>query len=362
MAARDKQILERAIAEGLLTKDQATALARLRHRRKERDGMAPPVEKLAVEQNLLTAEQAQKLADHYEGFSEKRTIAGYRLLEKIGSGSMGTVYKAVQLSLDRVVAIKMLSPHLGRNTDYVERFLREARAVARLNHPNVISGIDVGEADGFRYFVMEYASGLSVQKILDRGGSLDPKRVSRIAAQIARALQHAHEAGLVHRDVKPDNILVTKDGVAKLCDLGLAKDRPEGETRSLGTPNYISPEQAEGITEVDIRSDLYSLGATLFHMLTGEVLFSGTAQMVMARHLTEPPRKPSALDPEIPVEWDVIVGKLLEKKPAARYQTPEDLGHALETLGDERKVARAEPKAPARSSGPAPARRRRRRR
>jgi serine/threonine-protein kinase len=179
MSSTAKQILERAIAQKLLTEEQALELARLRHARKGRDGVAPAVEELAVEKGYLSAEAAHRLRQEQEGFDLDREIGGYRIIEKVGSGTMGTVYKAKQVSLDRVVAIKVLSPHLSRKRDYVEQFLREARAVARLNHPNVISGIDVGEHEGVRYFVMEYAQGLTVGEILKRGGAMDESRVPR---------------------------------------------------------------------------------------------------------------------------------------------------------------------------------------
>ena len=335
MPSRDKEILERAIQQKLATKEHAIQLARLRHKQKEELGpkKATAIEDLGVQQGLWTRDQARQLRDEQRGFADERTIGGYRLLEKIGSGSMGSVYTAMQLSLDRVVAVKVLAPHLAHDPEYVERFLREARAVARLTHPNVISGIDAGEADGLRYFVMEYAAGHTVKALLERGGALDPARVQKIGLQIARALRHAHEAGLVHRDVKPDNILVTKDGQAKLCDLGLAKDRPEGGGRSLGTPDYISPEQAEAITEVDIRADLYSLGATLYHMLTGRTPFTGSAQLVMAKHLTEVPTPPSEIDAGIDPALEAVVTRLMEKDRDDRYQTPDDLIVALEGLG-----------------------------
>ncbi|MHC4817754.1 MAG: serine/threonine-protein kinase, partial [Planctomycetota bacterium] len=295
MSSAAKQILERAIAQGLITAEQAVELGRMRHQRKEPGGAAPPVEDLAVEKGYLTMRQAERLRTEQEGFDLKREIAGYseiagyKLIEKIGAGTMGVVYKAKQVSLDRVVAIKILSPRHSRKADYVELFLREARAVARLNHPNVISGIDVGDEDGVRYFVMELASGQPIGQLLLRGGALDEERVLPIAVQITRALDHAHEAGLVHRDVKPDNILVTKNGTAKLCDYGLAKTKPE-KGRPLGTPNYISPEQARGDSTVDIRSDLYSFGATLYHMLTGRPPFDGNAKVVMVKHLSEEPK------------------------------------------------------------------------
>ncbi len=344
MGSAAKQILERALASGLLTKEQATEIARLRHQRRDQ-GRDASVEDLAVEKGYLTAEQGKRLRVEQEKFETEREIGGYRLIEKIGAGTMGTVYKAKQISLDRVVAIKILSPHLAHKGDYAERFLREARSVARLNHPNVISGIDVGEADGVRYFVMEYASGVTVGSLLARGGAMEESRVLRVAVQIARALDHAHEAGLVHRDVKPDNILLTKDGIAKLCDLGLAKDRPE-EGVSLGTPNYISPEQAKGLRDVDIRSDLYSFGATLYHMATGQPPFSGNAKVVMVKHLSEKPRSPRELEPDLSEAFDSIILRLLQKEPIDRFATPKELIGAFDAIEQARREQGRAPEAP----------------
>jgi serine/threonine-protein kinase len=349
MGSTAKQILERAMARGLLTKDQATELARLRHRRKEETGLAPAVEDVAVERGYLTPEQAKDLRVAQEQFDVDRRIGGYELIEKIGSGTMGTVYRAMQLSLDRVVAIKVLSPHLAHKKDFADRFLREARAVAKLNHPNVISGIDVGEVGGVRYFVMEYASGVTVGQLLERGGAMDETRVARIAMQIARALDHAHEKGLVHRDVKPDNILLTKDGVAKLCDLGLAKDRPEAGV-SMGTPHYVSPEQAKGDRDVDIRADLYSFGATLYHMLSGRTPFSGSAKVVMVKHLSEEPPALREVEPDVSETMAAIVHTLLRKDPKDRFDTPAHLIEALESCEEGRKRAAAAPATPVRAA------------
>jgi len=240
---------------------------------------------------------------------------------------MGTVYKARQLSLDRDVAIKVLSPELADDPAYVERFLREAKAVARLNHPNIISGIDVGDANGVKYFVMEYVDGTTVASLLRRGGSMDEERSLLIAQQICRALDHAYKNGLVHRDLKPENILITREGVAKLCDLGLAKledHAAAGETvHRMGTPDYNSPEQARGEAGVDIRSDLYGLGATLYHMFTGHPPFEATTPaLVMTKHLTELPKPPRQRDPTVSPLGEVIVLKLLQKRREDRYQTP----------------------------------------
>ena len=342
-----KQLLQHAVASGLLTQDQAGALYKLRHGRSDIG-----VEELAVQKGFLTAEQAKRLRVEMEKHDVPREIGGYRIIEKVGAGAMATVYRAKQLSLDRVVAMKVMHPALADKQNYVDRFEREAHAVARLNHPNVISGIDRGIQDEIHYFVMEFASGTTVGHLVERGGAMDESRVAAIAIQIARALEHAHEAGLVHRDVKPDNILLTKDGIAKLCDLGLAKDRPE-EGKSLGTPNYISPEQAKGV-DVDIRSDLYSFGATLYHMLAGSPPFAGNAKVVMVKHLSEQPQSLRDIDPDISAEMEHIVMKLMAKDPADRYQSPKhligDLEHYVQV------VKQAESSPPVRSR---PRRRRR---
>ncbi|MFQ5843777.1 MAG: serine/threonine-protein kinase [Planctomycetota bacterium] len=279
-------------------------------------------------------------------------IGGYELKKTIGSGTLGTVYRALQLSLDRPVAIKILSPGLARDEEYVQRFHREARTVARLNHPNVISGIDVGEDGGYRYFVMELVAGLTIRHIVERGGPMDESRVAHIAQQISRALDHGHQLDLVHRDVKPENIIVTNDGVAKLCDLGLAKDRPE-EGRSLGTPAYISPEQARGLQDVDIRSDLYSLGASMYHMLAGRVPFEGTPPVVMTLHASEDPVPLRRIDPEVSADMEAIVARLMQKDRGARFQTPAELTGALDGYRHKRRR---------RTKGPSPRRVARRRR
>ena len=347
MTSNARQFLDRAIANGLLTKEQATELGRLRHAHTDRDGQPLPVDELAIEEGYLTVEQAKRIRVAQEKFEIKREFGGYRLIEQIAAGSMGTVYRGRQLSLDRVVAIKILNPQLARKAQYVERFLREARAVAKLNHPNVISGIDVGEEEGLRYFVMEYAAGTTAGSLLQRGGALDETRVVRIAIQIARALQHAHEAGLVHRDVKPDNILITKDGIAKLCDLGLAKDRPESGT-ALGTPAYISPEQARGTEDVDIRADLYSFGCTLYHMLAGVPPFSGNSKVVMIAHLSDEATPLTELDPDISPELSGIVERLMAKNPDERYASPLQLLGELEAFEEGRRTESTRPQTPQR--------------
>ena len=262
---------------------------------------------------------------------QKRILAGYELLTRLGRGSMGAVFLARQVSLDRKVAIKVLSPRLSKNEDYVRRFLREAQAAARLNHTNIISAIDVGDTGKYKYFVMEYAEGPTVADLLDRGGAIDEKRAFGIVLQVAQALGHAHQSGFVHRDVKPANIILTPSGTAKLCDLGLAKEIEEGsgdtqEGQTLGTPDYISPEQARGDMDIDIRTDIYSLGVTLFHMVTGEVPFKGpNPAVVMTKHLTEGVPDARAVNPAVSPQAAQVIRRMMAKNRIERHQSPETL-------------------------------------
>ena len=259
-------------------------------------------------------------------------IPGYVLEEWLGEGTMGAVYKAKQISLDRTVAVKVLTPYLAKNERYLKRFQREARAVAKLNHPNVVSGIDVGESKGCRFFVMEYVEGPTLLQMLEQEGRLDAMSATRIILQVAKALDHAHKAGLVHRDVKPANIIVTTKGnVAKLCDLGLAKEVAEGgadtgDGRAMGTPFYISPEQARGDPTIDIRSDLYSLGATYYHAVCGRPPFGGpTPAVIMAKHLTEQLVPVRQVIPAVPPGVAAAIERAMKKSRADRYQAPEEM-------------------------------------
>jgi eukaryotic-like serine/threonine-protein kinase len=266
-------------------------------------------------------------------------IPGYVLEEWLGEGTMGAVYRAKQISLDRTVAVKVLTPHLAKNERYLKRFQREARAVAKLNHPNVVSGIDVGESKGCRFFVMEYVEGPTLLQLLEKEGRLESMAATRIVLQVARALDHAYKAGLVHRDVKPANIIVmTKGSVAKLCDLGLAKDMGEGgadtgDGRAMGTPFYISPEQARGDPTIDIRSDIYSLGATYYHAVCGRPPYVGpTPAVIMAKHLTEPLVLVKQIVPTVPPGVAAVIERALKKSRADRFQAPDEMITELEDV------------------------------
>jgi serine/threonine-protein kinase len=234
----------------------------------------------------------------------------------------------------RMVAVKILSPSNSSNADFRDRFEREARAVARLNHPNIVMGIDAGHADGVYYFAMEFVDGETLgQYLRRRGGKLSEKEALTYIRQIALALKHAHENNLLHRDVKPDNILIDRQrGEAKLADLGLARDREANSSggatapgAAVGTPFYMSPEQARG-KALSPATDFYALGGTLFHLLTGRIPFTGaTAAVIMARHITDAVPNPRSLEPTISTATSNLIVKCLQKDPKQRYQTADDL-------------------------------------
>jgi serine/threonine-protein kinase len=263
--------------------------------------------------------------------SSRSKIPGYQLVRKLGEGSMGATYLARQAAMDRQVVIKVLRRELSRDPEYTVRFQREARLAGRLEHENIVQVITVGEAAGYHYMVMEYVEGKDLWDLLPDSGAMDETESLRIALQVARALDCAESRGIIHRDIKPENILVTTDGVAKLCDFGLAK-RIKGEARLtqigsvVGTAHYISPEQARGVPDLDIRSDIYSLGATLYHMVTGETPFSGdNPAIVMTRHLTEQIPWPQDINSAVSTPTCRVIEKMMAKDRRSRHQTPAEL-------------------------------------
>jgi serine/threonine-protein kinase len=275
-------------------------------------------------------------------------IPGYQLLEKLGQGSMGIVYKARQISMNRSVAIKVLHPRLAANPKYLERFTQEAHIAARLNHNNVVQAIDVGSIGNLNYFIMEYVQGTTIKAQLEAGKIYGEQEALEIVRQIAQALDHAHRRQLVHRDIKPANIVLTTEGVAKLADLGLARemadqDRAESEKGLvLGTPYYIAPEQIQGDDDIDVRADIYALGATLYHMVTGQPPYPGAnVDKVLRAHLKEELTPPDHLNTKLSAGLGQMVEVMMAKDRDRRYQNPGTLLMDLESLlaGQPPKVA-----------------------
>lgn len=286
----------------------------------------------------VTPNQARRIARSISG--QRNRIPGYQLLEKIGQGSMGVVFKARQLSMNRFVAIKILSPKYAQNKEFIERFYREARLAAQLSSGNIVQAIDVGEADGIYYFVMEYVDGYTVQEELDAGKIYDQDEALNIGIQIARALDHAWKRRLVHRDIKPANILISRsDGVVKLADLGLARMTSDlaairsEQGRSVGTAYYVSPEQIRGASDLDVRSDIYSLGATLYHMTTGRPPFPGkTVPEQLRAHLHDDPVAPNVLNPKLTDTFTELIRYMMAKDRNQRYRNPSDLAADMQSI------------------------------
>jgi len=281
-------------------------------------------------------------------------IPGYALQHKIAAGGMGTVYRAMQESMNRPVAVKILSNLYTKDPSYVARFLREARAAAALDHKNIIRAIDVGHAADTFYFIMEFVDGKTVRQVMDAEGCLGQARSVDIGIQVAEALQYVHQNKMVHRDIKPENLMITADGTVKICDFGLARgvDREQSLTLDgviVGTPYYMSPEQIQMQPDIDIRGDLYALGATLYFLAAGQWVFEGkTAALTFRKHLDEAPLDPRKHNPKLTEDFALVLLKCLQKDRKDRYQTPQEM------VDDLRKVKAGQPVVHARAAAAAP--------
>ena len=347
MAVEEDSHLGRRLVEHKLATANEVALCVARQKELEEQGQKISLADVLVEAGYLTKSQLVRLRrsmDDDSMYRPAQQIPGFQILGKLGQGAMATVFKAKQISLDRPVAIKVLPKRLSDNQEFVDRFYREGRAAARLNHPNIVQAIDVGEAGGYHYFVMEYIDGNTVFDQVSSGEPYAELDALRIILQVAYALEHAHARGFIHRDVKPKNIMITKESDVKLADMGLARDIRDYETasaeagRAYGTPYYISPEQIRGEINIDFRADIYSLGATFYHMVTGKVPFEGaTPSAVMHKHLKEVLIPPDHVNTQLSAGIGEIIELMMAKKRDDRYPSTKEL------IADHEAVAAGEP-------------------
>lgn len=265
-----------------------------------------------------------------------RRLGPFEIVEEIGRGGMGVIYRAVQYPLQREVALKVMSPLLGHDPEFVQRFIREAQIAARLSHPNIVYVYDQGQIDGYLYIVMEYVNGLDLGAVLEQRGSLPVSETLALVQQICQALAYAHQEGVVHRDIKPSNVILDRQRRVKITDFGLAKALAFPSVTStgeiLGSPEYLSPEQYRG-EAVDARVDVYALGLVLYQMITGRPAFQAAdPASLMFRILNDPPPAPHTLAPHIPPGLESIILRCLAKEPHQRYADAAQLLSALESV------------------------------
>lgn len=293
---------------------------------------------LMVRNGLLTSFQAKQIL---HGRWKKFFLGGkYKVLEPLGSGGMGKVFLCEHSRMGRRVAVKLLPPDKANVAGCRQRFQREARAVAALDHPNVVRAHDLEESDGWTYLVMEYVDGSNLQEIVTKNGPLSVERACHYIWQAALGLDHAHELGLVHRDIKPANLLLDRSGLVKILDLGLARfshdvgddlTRQLGGQNLIGTADYLAPEQAMDSHGADIRADIYSLGITFFFLLTRRTPFKeGTIAQKLLYHRVLQPQPVRAVRPDVPEEIERIISRMIAKDKRHRYQTPMEVVTALD--------------------------------
>ncbi|MGN6505642.1 MAG: serine/threonine protein kinase [Tepidisphaeraceae bacterium] len=338
----DSEIGRIVVEAGLATKNEIDFCRE--QQKQSSDPNQRSLSDLLIEHGFITANQVKRLRRQVD---EKRQgqIPGYVLLGRLGKGAMATVYKGKQISLDRIVAIKVLPKKSSESVEFVERFYKEGRAAAKLSHNNIMQAIDVGSTpEGYHYFVMEYIEGRTLYDIMQpppvgEGRAFTEAEALDIGIQMADALSHSHQKGLIHRDVKPKNILLTNHNVAKLTDLGLARETDDKQAaeseagKAYGTPYYISPEQIRGDLDIDARADIYSLGATLYHLVTGKAPFDGDSpSAVMHKHLREPLTPPDHLKPELSAGFSEIIEVSMAKSREERYQSADEMLEDLQLV------------------------------
>ena len=331
----NRKFRESATASGLVTEDQLRlAAAQIMQKNAGRQVQTVEIsdKKLAtqlVKMKVITAYQADQLMSG----RKKLKLGAYVITDWIGQGGMGQVFKAIHEMLGRESAIKVLPLH--KNTpESIANFRREIRAQAKLDHPNLVRAFDAGEDGNVHYLVVEYVPGTDLRRLVRTKGKLTVQQAANIVKLAAEGLAHAHDRDLIHRDIKPGNILVTPDGIAKVSDLGLAfylNDRNDPRLgKIVGTADYLSPEQIKTPLDVTTVSDIYSLGCTLYYAITGKVPFpGGTPKSKARRHMEETPWHPRRFNEEVSDEFVDLIGDMMEKNPAERIQTAEEVAERL---------------------------------
>jgi eukaryotic-like serine/threonine-protein kinase len=329
------EFLELVRKSGVLDDNRLDAhMSKLR----DKDEVPADVVKLAavlVRDGILTNFQAEQLV---QGKWKRFTIGKYRVLERLGSGGMGSVFLCEHIFMCRRVAVKVLPSAKAAEPSLLARFYREARAVAAVDHPNIVHAYDIDQDETLHFIVMEYVDGPSLQEIVRRSGPLGLERACHYISQAALGLDHASAAGLVHRDIKPGNILVDCTGVVKILDMGLARffnDEEDLLTRKyddnvLGTADYLAPEQADDSHTVDVRADIYSLGGTFYFLLTGKTPFGeGNVPQKLMWHRTRHPKPVSAFRGDVPDGVQAVIDRMMAKEPQGRFQSPHEIVEAL---------------------------------
>ena len=338
----EERLANALVGRGLVTREEVE--------RCRADGApgAEPLLRRLVEAGCLTKSQARRSAQELAALLGQQ-IPGYLLLEKLGQGAMGTVFKARQLSMNRLVAVKVLAARLASSPEFLDRLRREAHLAAKLAHNNIVQAIDVGSAGKIHFFVMEYVEGRTIRQELEAGKVYGERDAVDLVVQTAQAILHAHRRGLIHRDIKPANIIVTPEGIAKLADLGMARETADAALAqrekglSIGTPYYMAPEQIFGEEDVDVRADIYSLGATLYHMVTGRVPFPGQdVDEVFQGHIEHDLTPPDHVNTALSAGLGEVVEIMMARKREERYRTPDDVILDLECLlnGEPPRLAR----------------------
>lgn len=332
-----------AVRNGLLTAEQLE-MCRSRQQASANLGQNLSLQQIVLNEKLMSPEDIRRVEKAHEQLTRDRErkqdlkFKGYEIVSTLGEGGLGSVFKARQISMNRLVALKVLHKQWISDDEFRKRFVLEARIVGKLSHQNLIQVYDVGKEGDYYYFSMEYVEGRTVEELIQDSPrrQMEVGRAVEVLIQVVRAIRYYKDFDIVHRDIKPSNVMVTRTGLVKLGDFGFVKSKLDKELgfegMVLGTPDYIAPEQAMGRDNVDYRADIYSLGATFYHMLTGRPMYDGTPSRVMLAHTREPMPDPRGYRPSLGEDVIAVLKRMLAKEPDQRYANLDNLFTDLEAL------------------------------